>query len=226
MSVAWRLPPGIEGVLCPGTRFAHVDVITFECGRTAASTRVTVDQRELVERAGRGDHDAFAVLVDASITRLEAAARLILRDPELARDAVQEAYIRAWRELPRLRDPEKFDAWLHRLTVNACLDAVRRRRRRPIEVEISPIMPPTIADLSGHVADRDELERGFRRIGARPPRGARPALLRRPLRLGGGRDPRHPRGHRAIAPAPSSGRAPRRRGGRRAPAGGTRTAIA
>ena len=125
-----------------------------------------MDQRELVQRAGDGDHDAFAVLVGVSIARLEAVARLIIRDQELARDAVQEAYIRAWRDLPGLRDPERFDAWLHRLTVNACLDVVRRRRRRPIEVELSPIMPPTIADQTGHIADRDQLERGFRRLGA------------------------------------------------------------
>jgi len=125
-----------------------------------------VDQRELVERAGEGDHDAFSSLVGASIARLEAVARLILRDQELAQDAVQEAYIRAWRDLPGLRDPEKFDAWLHRLTVHACLDAVRRRKRRPIEVELSPIMPPTIADQTGHIADRDQLERGFRRLSA------------------------------------------------------------
>jgi RNA polymerase sigma-70 factor (ECF subfamily) len=125
-----------------------------------------VDQRELVERAGDGDHDAFAVLVGASVAQLEAVARLIVRDHELARDAVQEAYIRAWRDLPGLRDPERFNAWLHRLTVNACLDAVRRRRRRPIEVELSPIMPPTIADQTGQIADRDQLERGFRRLSA------------------------------------------------------------
>ena len=55
----------------------------------------------LVERARQGDHDAFAVLAGAAIARLDAAARLILRDPELARDAVQEAFIRAWRDLPR-----------------------------------------------------------------------------------------------------------------------------
>ena len=60
---------------------------------------MAVDQRELVERAGRGDHDAFAILLDASIARLEAVARLILRDPELARDAVQDGYLRAWRDL-------------------------------------------------------------------------------------------------------------------------------
>jgi RNA polymerase sigma-70 factor, ECF subfamily len=123
-----------------------------------------VDQRDLVERARRGDHDAFAELVEASIARLEAVARLILRDPELARDAVQDAYIRAWRDFPALRDPERFDGWLHRLTVNAAIDAVRKRRRRPIEIDLEPIHPPAIGDASSHVADRDALERGFRHL--------------------------------------------------------------
>ena len=96
-----------------------------------------MDQRALVERAG-GDHDAFAALVGAALARLDAAARLILRDAELARDAVQEAMVRAWRDLPGLRDPDRFDAWLHRLTVHACIDAARHRRRRVIEVELTP----------------------------------------------------------------------------------------
>jgi RNA polymerase sigma-70 factor (ECF subfamily) len=129
-----------------------------------ASRGVTVDQRESVERARRGDHDAFALLVRGSIAQLEAVSRLILRDRELARDAVQDAYIRAWTDLPGLRDPDRFDAWLHRLVVNACLDAVRRRRRRPIEVELTPINPPSVGDLSGLIADRDQLERGFRQL--------------------------------------------------------------
>jgi RNA polymerase sigma-70 factor, ECF subfamily len=125
---------------------------------------VAVDQRELVERAGRGDHDAFALLAGASIARLEAMARLILRDGGLAQDAVQEGLIRAWRNLPVLRDPDRFDAWLQRLTINACIDATRRRRRRPIEVELVPSAPPAGGDSTGLIADRDQLERGFRRL--------------------------------------------------------------
>jgi RNA polymerase sigma-70 factor (ECF subfamily) len=123
-----------------------------------------VDQRGLVERARGGDHDAFTALVDLTIARLDAAARLIVRDPELARDAVQETLIRVWRDLPGLRDPDRFDAWLHRLVVNACLDLARRRRRRAIEVEITPIDAPAASDMAGDFADRELLDGALRRL--------------------------------------------------------------
>jgi RNA polymerase sigma-70 factor (ECF subfamily) len=132
--------------------------------RGRAAAEATVDQRGLVERARAGDHDAFTVLVDQAIARLDAAARLVLRDHELARDAVQEAFYRAWRDLPGLRDLDRFDAWLHRLTIHACLDIARRRRRRLIEVELSPLHAPSIADETGGVADRELLDEALRRL--------------------------------------------------------------
>jgi len=123
-----------------------------------------VDQRGLVERAARGDQDAFAVLVRASLDRLDTAARLIVRDPELARDAVQDGLLRAWRDLRGLRDPDRFEAWLHRLTVNACLDQLRRRRRRPMEVEITDLGIAGEPDPAGAFAERDAVERVLRTL--------------------------------------------------------------
>jgi RNA polymerase sigma-70 factor, ECF subfamily len=129
-----------------------------------------VDQRALVERAKRGDHDAFAVLVRASVARLDAAARLILRDRELAGDAVQEAFIRAWRNLPGLRDPEAFEGWLHRLLVRSCIDAIRHRKARPVEVELLPmdgaLGGPVVAtgDHASDVVDRELIDDALRRL--------------------------------------------------------------
>jgi RNA polymerase sigma-70 factor (ECF subfamily) len=123
-----------------------------------------VEQRVLVERAKRGDHDAFEALAGPQVSRLDAAARLILRDPELAHDAVQDAFIRAWRNLPALRDPDRFDAWLRRLVVNSCLDISRRRRRRAIEVDLSPLDAAAGGDIAGDVADREQLDQALRRL--------------------------------------------------------------
>lgn len=131
-----------------------------------AAARVDVDQRALVERAREGDHDAFTTLAGEAISRLDVAARLTLRDSELARDAVQDALVRAWRDLPGLRDPERFDAWLHRLTINACLDLARRRRRRSIEVELTSIAGPIVVDIARDVADRQLLDHAMRHLSA------------------------------------------------------------
>ncbi|HEX6868994.1 MAG TPA: RNA polymerase sigma factor [Candidatus Limnocylindrales bacterium] len=121
-------------------------------------------QRDLVERARRGDHDAFAALAGAAISRLDGAAWLILRDPDTAKDAVQNALVRAWRDLPTLRDPDRFDAWLHRLLVHACLDEARRLRRHRVDVELIEIDARSMVAGEASILDRDELERGFVRL--------------------------------------------------------------
>ena len=121
-------------------------------------------QRDLVVRARTGDHDAFAELVTAAIPHLNPIAWLILRSPEQAADAVQNALVQAWRELPTLRDPERFDAWLRRLLVRACIDEARRLRRHRHEITIDAIVPPTVPDGSAAVIDRDLLDRAFQRL--------------------------------------------------------------
>jgi RNA polymerase sigma-70 factor, ECF subfamily len=121
-------------------------------------------QRDLVERARRGDHDAFAALAGAAISRLDSAAWLILRDAEQAKDAVQNALVRAWRDLPTLRDPDRFDAWLHRLLVRACIDEARRLRRHRADVELTNFDLSARAGMESAIADRDQIERGFVRL--------------------------------------------------------------
>ncbi len=122
-------------------------------------------QTELVDRARHGDREAFGVLAGGAVDRLYAIARLILRDTELAEDATQEALVRAWRDLPSLRDAERFDAWLYRLIVNACADIGRRHRRWRAEVRIM-VAEPAESDRASELADRDQLERGLRRLTA------------------------------------------------------------
>ena len=125
-------------------------------------------QRDLVERAMAGDGDAFSDLARVSIGRLYVVARLILRDNAKAEDATQEALVSAWRRLSGLRDPDRFEAWLHRLLVNACHREGRRDRRRgSMEIHIESLaMPEAPGAVEGDfdLADRDQLERGFRRL--------------------------------------------------------------
>ena len=123
-----------------------------------------MDQHGLVVRAQRGDRHAFAELARMSGARLDATARLILRDPDLAQDAVQDTLIRAWRGLPGLRDPSTFDHWLHSLAAHACIDLIRKRRRRVVEVELTPIHETPTLDDAARVADRDLLDRALSRL--------------------------------------------------------------
>jgi RNA polymerase sigma-70 factor (ECF subfamily) len=123
-------------------------------------------QVALVERARSGDHDAFSVLVRASVPRLLGAAKLILRDQDRAQDAVQEALVMAWRHVAALRDPEAWDAWLYRLTVRACYRSARSMKRRDVvELHVTPDHEPvTTDDFPAALAERDRLGRELGRL--------------------------------------------------------------
>ncbi|MFL5683536.1 MAG: RNA polymerase sigma factor, partial [Chloroflexota bacterium] len=119
---------------------------------------------ELVERAQRGDHEAFDVLATAAYGRLYGIARRILRDRYAAEDAVQEALVRAWRNLWGLRDPDAFDAWLHRLLVRSCADHQRRTWKTRLDVDVDAIDSPAAAEEFTQLMDRDALDRAFSRL--------------------------------------------------------------
>jgi len=122
-------------------------------------------QRDVVIKAAGGDQAAFAALVRASSNRLYAIAFRILRDQYLAEDALQQVLVTIWNELPRLRDPDRFDAWTYRLIVRASTAEARRERRgAPVRLLPDDADASPAADAYRTVADRDELERGFRRL--------------------------------------------------------------
>ena len=120
--------------------------------------------RDLVEAARDRDREAYAELIRVRGDRLYALAQRILRDIDRAEDALQEALVIAWHDLPGLRDPDRFDAWLHRLVVRACLSEAKRERRYLSNLRVLPIDVTATNDDFLSVADRDQLERGFRRL--------------------------------------------------------------
>jgi RNA polymerase sigma-70 factor (ECF subfamily) len=122
-----------------------------------------VAQSELVRQARNGDRDAYDVLVTELVDHLYRIARLILRDYDRAEDAVQEALVRSWRDLPRLRDPDRFDAWLNRILLNAIRDEARHRSRFGPSLAVLKF-EPSQADGAAALADRDELDRVFGRL--------------------------------------------------------------
>jgi RNA polymerase sigma-70 factor (ECF subfamily) len=119
--------------------------------------------RELVERARSGDHDAFEVLAAGIVDHLYSVARLVLRDADRAEDAAQEALIRCWRDLPALRELDRFDAWLNRVLMHAINDEFRRGSRFRATLVVLAREPSTI-DSAAATADRELLDRGFARL--------------------------------------------------------------
>jgi RNA polymerase sigma-70 factor (ECF subfamily) len=121
--------------------------------------------RDLVEAARTGDREAYADLVRLRGDRLYAIAQRILRDVHRAEDAVQDTLVIAWRDLPGLRDPDRFDAWLQRILIRTCIAvAMRHRRRIVVDIQALPVDIPIDTDDYLSVGDRDQLERGFRRL--------------------------------------------------------------
>ena len=120
--------------------------------------------RDLIEAAQNGDRAAYVDLIVARQDRLFATAQRILRDIDRAEDALQDALVIAWRDLRGLRDPDRFDAWLQRLLINVCITHATRERRRTANLRVLPVDGPAGPDDLLSVADRDQLDRGFRRL--------------------------------------------------------------
>lgn len=131
------------------------------------------DER-LVERARNGDRGAYEALARASSRRLFVIAHRILRDIDAAEDAVQQTLVAIWKELPRLRDDRKFDAWTYRLVTRAAVREAKRARRGRELATIGP-RDTTTGDASERIADRDTLEQAFRRLS---PEGRAVVVLR------------------------------------------------
>lgn len=131
----------------------------YGCNSRQEAYEVAV-RLDLVERAQRGDREAFDIVMLESIDRLYAIARMTAQDADVAEDAVQEALLRCWRDLPTLREVDHFEAWLHRLLMNAVTEEFRKRRRVRANVTVLRLEPST-ADATAELADRDELQRAF-----------------------------------------------------------------
>jgi RNA polymerase sigma-70 factor (ECF subfamily) len=118
----------------------------------------------LVVRAQQGDREAFTGIVDAIGGRLHAIAYSVLRDRDLARDATQQTLLTAWQDLPRLRDPDRFEAWACRILVRNCHAENRRASRWLPATSGRPGPEPSVADETATIIARDRLERAFRQL--------------------------------------------------------------
>ena len=130
-----------------------------------------LDDVSLVGRAQAGDEAAFTLLVNQRQDQLYRMAWSILRNDADALDVAQETCIKAWRELPRLRDPDKFDAWLMRSLVNRARDMLRARKRSTVR-EIRMASDSQVeagssgGDFGDELANADAIRRAFDRLSA------------------------------------------------------------
>ncbi len=121
----------------------------------------------LIERAAHGDTAAFEALIETRLDRLFRTAWAIVGNEADARDATQDACLSAWRELPRLRERDKFDAWLSRVLVNACRAKLRRRVHvREVQMQLEHDRPGPTSDDPGQLGEMDAISRAFDRLSA------------------------------------------------------------
>ena len=163
--------------------------------------------RSLVEQARDGDAAAYDRLAREASRRLFLIAHRILRDTDAAEDAVQQTLVTIWRELPRLRDPERFDVWSYRIVTRAAITEAKRKRRT-VRIADMDMAEPSATDGMANVATRDSLERAFARM---KPESRAVLVLRYYVDLPIkeiAEDPRHPIRHGRVAPAPCDGRPP------------------
>jgi RNA polymerase sigma factor (sigma-70 family) len=161
--VRWRFlrprPGRVVRTLVPELALGRL----ISADRDLPAARTGATSEGLVRRAAAGDPEAFEALMRGVGNRLLATARKILRDPDAAEDAVQQTVILAWRYLPRLRDPSRFDGWMYKLLVSACYQEARRARRHSSRVVASTTEPATNDDLETWLT-REALEQAFRAL--------------------------------------------------------------
>lgn len=147
----------------PTLRRHHRPITPDDVPSGRQGTGAKVD-RDLIEAARDGDQSAFVDLVRARGDRWFAIAYRILREVDRAEDALQDALVIAWRDLPDLRDPDRFDAWIHRILTNVCIAHASRERRRVANLRVITFEDSSPVDDLLTVGDRDQLDRAFRRL--------------------------------------------------------------
>jgi RNA polymerase sigma-70 factor (ECF subfamily) len=136
-----------------------------------ASSAATRNERALVERARRGDHEAFTSLVDARLPSTFRTVMAILGNESEARDVTQQIFVRAWTNLPALKDADRFAAWFGRILTNTCRSSMRGQRRRSVrEIPVSfldeggELIPTRSVGHEDRIADLDTLGRAINRL--------------------------------------------------------------
>src|SRR2546429_8147414 len=109
---------------------------------SSSPTEASVAERDLLESARGGDEGAYGRLVESHRSELHAHCYRMLGSIHDAEDALQEAFLRAWRGLPKFEGRSSVRSWLYRIATNTCLDAIERRPKRVLPIDYAPAADP------------------------------------------------------------------------------------